>query len=72
MCGIRDVVISPGGGGAIISGFIAHTGVHSEMAGDHHGTGGMPTHLGYLYQGVAESRDIPDDDMVGSGCGTRI
>ena len=52
MCGGRDVGISPSGGGARISGLILHTGVHSETAGNHCGTVGMPPHLCALYRDI--------------------
>ena len=44
-CGGRDVGISTSGGGDKSSGLVPHEGVHSETAGGHSGTGGMPPNI---------------------------
>ena len=64
--------LSPGGGGAISRRLIPHTKVHSETVGNHPVTGGIPKNLRSLHQGGEEDGDDPDDEMVGSGRGTRI
>ena len=54
----------PGGGGTGSSRLTPHSGVHSDMVGNHCGTGVMPTHLLALYQGRLVARNYPDDEMV--------
>ena len=44
-CGGCGVGMFPVGGGTRISALTPHTVLHSETAGKHHGTGGMPPHL---------------------------
>ena len=42
----------------------------SPGGGDNISTGGVPPHLRALYLGGAESRDRPDNEMLGLGRGT--